>query len=54
MTYTDWAKKTGISANTISIRINKLKWSVEKTLTTPVKRKTPRPLRREVEDFVTA
>jgi len=36
-TIAEWAKETGISYNTLYARINKLNWSVEKALTTPVK-----------------
>ena len=36
-TLSDWSDITGISRSTISARILKLKWSVEKALTTPVK-----------------
>ena len=36
-TLSEWSDITGISRSTISARILKLKWSVEKALTTPVK-----------------
>ncbi len=31
----DWAKKLGLKPNTIRGRLNRLGWSVEKTLSTP-------------------
>ena len=34
-----WARKTGISIDTLHRRINYLGWSIEKTLTTPVKKR---------------
>lgn len=34
----DWADKVGISQGTLERRINAQKWSVEKALTTPIKR----------------
>lgn len=36
MCMSEWAEKTGIDQSTIKDRLNKLKWSVEKTLTTPL------------------
>lgn len=36
-TLTEWAEITGINRNTLSARLNKLGWSAEKALTTPVK-----------------
>jgi hypothetical protein len=36
MCLTDWAKELGISRSLLSGRINKLGWSVERALTTPV------------------
>lgn len=36
-TLSEWSDITGISRSTISARILKLKWSVEKALITPVK-----------------
>ena len=33
----EWEKKTGIKSATIRVRLNRLGWSVEKTLTTPIK-----------------
>lgn len=56
LTYTEWGRRLGISDNTISIRLNKLGWSIEKTLTTPLrpKRKTPTQLRAGVEDYIAA
>jgi hypothetical protein len=40
-TIADWSEETGIRQGTIWIRLSKLKWSVEKTLSTPT-----RPLNR--------
>lgn len=40
----EWEEETGISSTLITARIYKLGWSVERALTTPVKkqrRKTP-------------
>lgn len=36
MSMSDWARKIGVSLSTLSNRINKRKWSIEKALTTPV------------------
>ena len=38
-TLSDWAKKININSTTLSMRLNFYKWSVEKALTTPVKKK---------------
>jgi hypothetical protein len=35
----EWAERTGIAAGLISVRIKKLNWTVEKALTTPVKKR---------------
>lgn len=35
----EWSKRTGIKRETISVRISQLGWSIEKALTTPVKRR---------------
>ena len=37
MTQAQWARETGISQSAIKDRLTKLNWSVEKTLTTPIK-----------------
>lgn len=36
MTVTEWESETGIPRGTIYVRVNTLKWSVERALTTPV------------------
>jgi len=36
-TISDWSKITGIGASTIQARINRLGWSIEKTLQTSQK-----------------
>jgi hypothetical protein len=36
---TEWSRRTGISDHTIRVRIEHLGWTVEKALTTPVKRR---------------
>lgn len=36
-TLSQWARETGINKRTLSYRIDKLNWSVEKALTTPVR-----------------
>lgn len=36
MCMSEWAEKVGIDQNTIKDRLNKLKWSVEKAITTPL------------------
>lgn len=41
-TLSQWSDITGISSSTISARLNKLGWSVEKALTTPVRNITRR------------
>lgn len=40
LTIQEWALKTGIPAKTIYNRIHKANWSVEESLTTPVKKVT--------------
>jgi len=35
MTIAQWARETGLNQDIISFRISRMKWSVEKTLTTP-------------------
>lgn len=41
LTLNQWAERTGIPDNTIAARL-KMGWSVEKTLTTPVRKMSPR------------
>lgn len=41
-TLSQWSDITGISATTISARLNKLGWTIEEALTTPVRNKTRR------------
>jgi hypothetical protein len=38
MSMKKWAEKTGIQRTTIKMRIDQLKWSIERALTTPVQR----------------
>lgn len=47
LTVTQWAEKTGVLCDTLSKRLNKYGWSVEKALTTPIRKqrnnRTTRP-----------
>ena len=42
MTVTQWARHIGVEPTVIFKRLNRMKWSVEKTLTTPVGRGRPK------------
>lgn len=42
-TMTEWAELTGISLYTLNSRLNKLGWSVERALSTPVGKSSARP-----------
>jgi hypothetical protein len=35
-TLREWAQETGINLDTLRARLNKLGWSIEKTLTEPI------------------
>ncbi len=38
LTQSEWAERTGLSQETLYYRINKAKWSVERALTTPLRK----------------
>jgi hypothetical protein len=42
LTLKEWSSKTGISLVVISMRLNRLAWSIERALTTPVKLTRPK------------